>query len=255
MKKVLILILFAGLFASCRKDANGGSSNNSASGGSTSGNAGQGGSLARFTIAQDHLFMVNDRELKTFSLANPADPVLTKSITIGEDIETIFSYRDKLFIGSRNAMYIYSIANPSSPQELGQASHVRACDPVVANDSIAYVTVRRGTDCGGTTNALYVYDVTNILNPKQKNVIALDGPWGLGMMNNRLYVCDGGNGLIVYNITNPLYPSQIKRVSGEIFYDVIPVDSENILICMIEGGIAIYSTANDELQKLAKIVN
>jgi hypothetical protein len=251
MKKILISILCAVSLWGCSKD-----SNKPASSTASTGSSGQGGSLARFTLSQNHLYIVESQLLKVFSLSNPADPQLVKEISVGQDIETIYVFEDKLFMGSMNAMYIYSIANPSSPQYLGDASHVRACDPVVANDTVAYVTVRSGSACGGTTNALYVYDISNILIPQQKKVIALTGPWGLGIRADRLYVCDGGEGLMVYDITNAEYPSYVKKVTGEIFYDIIPVDNSNLLICMIEGGMAIYEVGtNDAITKLAKIVN
>lgn len=250
MKKILFLfipILFSIAFAACSKDNKGTAS--------TADQVGTGGSLARFTISNGHLYVVEMQELKAFSLANPVDPVLTKTLQVGINVETIFVFEDKLFIGSQQAMYIYSIANPSSPQLLGQASHVRACDPVIANQDYAYVTVRSGTNCGGTTNALYVYDVSNILNPIQRNVVPLETPYGLGMREDRLYICDGGNGLQVYNITNPEYPAFIKEVSGEIFYDIIIDDADDLLICMVEGGTAIYKVAGDNITKLSKIVN
>jgi hypothetical protein len=248
MKKIFIPILFALslTMGACSKD--------NKSTGSTGEPSGQGGSLARYTIAQGYLYMVDAQELKAFSLANPTDPQLTRTISVGQNIETIFSFQDKLFIGSQQAMYIYSIVNPSSPQLLGEASHVRACDPVIANDSIAYVTVRSGTNCGGITNALYVYNVENVLNPVQRNVVPLSGPYGLGMRGNRLYVCDGGDGLQVYNITNPIYPFEIKKVSG-IFYDVIVDDADDLLFCMIQGGVAIYDISNDNMTRLATITN
>lgn len=249
MKKILFVfipILFSIAFAACSKDNKGTAS---------TAETGQGGSLARFTIANGYLYMVDMQELKAFSLSSPSDPVLTKTVQVGMDVETIFVFEDKLFIGSQQAMYMYSIANPSSPQYLGQASHVRACDPVIANQDYAYVTVRSGTNCGGTVNALYVYDVSNILNPLQKNVVPLETPYGLGMRDDRLYVCDGGNGLQVYNITNPEYPAFIKKVPGEIFYDIIIDDADDLLICMVEGGTAIYKVQGDDITRLSKIVN
>lgn len=250
MKKIFYIfipILFSLALAACSKDNKGT--------GSTGGEAGQGGSLARYTIANGHLYMVDMQELKAFSLANPTDPLLTKTVQVGSDIETIFAFEDKLFIGSMQAMYIYSIANPSSPQYLGEASHVRACDPVIANQDYAYVTVRSGTNCGGTTNALYVYKVTNILNPQQVNVVPMSSPYGLGKTDDVLYVCDGGNGLQVYDITDPVYPSHKNSVAGEIFYDVIVDEADDLLICMVQGGTAIYRINGYNLEKLAKIVN
>lgn len=252
MKKYILYIsLLAVLFASCDKASDSGPVNTAdptAAGNTT----GQGGSLARFTIADDRLYVVDDQKLYTYSLINEDNPQLKSSQSIGFNVETIYAYKDKLFIGSQQAMYIYSISNADYPSKLGEARHVRACDPVVANDSIAYVTVRSGTNCGGTVNAMYVYNINYILQPRQRNVIPMKNPHGLGMKGDRLYVCDGSNGLSIYNITDPIYPKLVKQVYGDTFYDVIIYD--NLLICMIEGGMLLYEIKpNDELVRLANI--
>lgn len=253
MKKFINIFLALGVvffIASCEKQDNTTSSATGATG--TSGSTGQGGSLARFTIAQNHLYVVDSRKLHTYSLVNSASPKLTSTQNIGEDIETIYAYKDKLFIGSMNAMYIYSISDATRPVKLGTASHVRACDPVVADDNVAYVTVRSGNTCGGTQNALYVYDVQNVLSPKQKNVITMDNPWGLGMHNNTLFVCNGKDGLSVYDITDRYYPSLKQKLFDDTYYDVIVYD--NMLICMVQGGTLLYELkADGQILKLAKI--
>ena len=80
----------------------------------------------------------------------------------------------------------------------------------------------------------------------------MKNPHGLGMKGNRLYVCDGSNGMSIYDITNPIYPKLVKQVYGDTFYDVIIYD--NVLICMIEGGMLLYEIKpNDELVRLANI--
>lgn len=237
MKKLSYLIIALLCLQACNKD----SSSNSLSNGSNSasGGTGQGGSLARFTIAQDYLYVVDNKQLYAYSLASSERPVLKSSVNIGFNIETIYSYGDKLFVGSQNAMYIYSIINPAQPDRLGEASHVRACDPVVANDSMAYVTVRGGSSCGGTRNSLLVYDVRQILNPRLLNTINLEGPWGLGLKGDRLYVCDGAAGLKVFSLANAANPELISVVTGETFFDVIP--TTDVLVAMVEGGTALYS--------------
>lgn len=213
---------------------------------------GTGGSLARFTITLGHLYVVDGRSLYTFNLANGAEPELVSTTNIGVNIETIFTWKDKLFIGSRDAMYVYSIANPSTPEIMGSATHVRACDPVVANDTVAYVTVRTGTTCGGNTNALYMYDLHNVIQPILKNTVNLKNPHGLGLQGRSLFVCDGSDGLKVFNIKEAYYPILSRTITGETFYDCIPYD--NILICMIEGGTAIYDISNtNDIKLLSKI--
>lgn len=229
---IVIVILTSLSLSSCDKD------NEAFSGPDT----GTGGSLARFTITLNHLYVVDNKQLHTFSISDPQNPIKVHVDDIGFDVETIYTWKDKLFIGSQSAMYIYSIADPGQPSLLGSASHVRACDPVVANDSIAYVTVRSGSNCGGDRNALYVYNLKNVLQPTQMNVVNLQNPHGLGIQDSTLFVCDDSYGLRVYNINQPYYPIQIQRIEGETFYDCIPND--NLLICMIKGGMAIYDISD-----------
>jgi len=263
MKRLFFLLTILIGLQACTKDA-GLSSSSSGSGYSTgSGNSvlnsagggggtGQGGSLARFTIARDHLFVVDDRDLYTYSLANSEHPQYKNKVQVGFDIETIYSYEDKLFLGSQNSLYIYSIADPAQPVMLGEARHVRACDPVVANDTLAYVTVRGGNSCGGTVNALLVYDVRDVLNPVLRNTIPMKSPWGLGIRGNRLYVCDGSAGLVVYNLADPIHPQVLGKLSNETFFDVIPTG--DLLIAMVQGGTSLYSYgAGDSLVFMAKV--
>lgn len=249
MKRIIYILSVFLFVAACDK-----TDNTVAPMGTSDGNTGQGGSLARFTIANDHLYVVDNKKLYTYSLANSATPVLTNNQQISTDIETIYAYQDKLFIGSQEAMYIYSISDASHPVREGQASHVRACDPVVAKDKYAYVTVRSGTSCGGTISALMVYDITYISNPSLKKTINLEGPYGLGIKDNRLYVCNGSNGLNVYDISIPTNPQLVKKIQGDTFYDVIPTN--DVLICMVQGGTVLYNyNPADELVKAAKISN
>src|SRR5690606_21363599 len=83
------------------------------------------------------------------------------TVSIGFDVETIFPYGEKLFIGSASAMYIYDISDPKNPARQGTVSHIRACDPVVADGNYAYVTLRNNNSgCGGSQNILNIYDIS-----------------------------------------------------------------------------------------------
>jgi len=233
---------------SCDKD-------NSGNNISPSSNSGTGGSLARFIVVGNYLYVVDHQNLVTFSLSNPGQAINVNTTQIGFNIETIFSWKDKLFIGSQSAMYIYSVSNPSAPAYLGEASHMRACDPVVANDSIAYVTVRSGSTCGGTVNALFVYDYKNPMNPVQKMEIPMANPQGLGLQDNTLFVCDREEGLAVYALENDYYnPDRIATITGETFYDCIPYG--DLLLCMVDGGTALYDISDrNDIKQVAKIMN
>lgn len=224
------------LLAACAKDSN---SPEFANGG------GKGGSLAKFAIEGNYLYVVNRATLQVYDIHNSGAPVLKDSLGVGWNIETIFAYDQKLFIGSSDAMFIYNLDNPAKPQRESAVSHFRSCDPVVTQGNTSYVTLRGGRTCGGNVSALLVYDVTDIKRPLQKHSIPLESPYGLGVQDSALYVCNGTNGLVVFDIKNAEVPRELMRVTGDNKYiDVIPYNG--VLIAYVEGGIRFFDISEPQ---------
>lgn len=234
MKKIFYPIAALVIFfmASCTKD--GGSSLSSADGSSSN------GSLTRFITVGNYLYTVDFKNLKAYNISNPATPVLKTTTFIGFNIETIFPYGDKLFIGSNQNMFIYSISNPEAPTKISEVTYfVRGRDPIVVKDTVAYSTLRNF----GTGGTLSVFNIKNINTPVNVNTTFLNSPYGLGIKDSALYICEGPNGLKVFSIYKPHLPVLKKQISNtETFYDVIVED--NILFCYIKGGIYLYDVSN-----------
>lgn len=238
MRSLLNIPLFLSLvflITSCSKD---GSSTDLKSSGGT----GTGGSLARFTIAANHLYIADYTTLRVYDLADPDNPVKKATVNIGFVVETIFPYQDKLFIGSTTGMFIYSISDPSTPVKLGVAQHVRSCDPVVANGTTAYVTLRGGTPCGTAEDGLYIYDLSNVLSPVLKSLFRISTPGGLGIKDSVVFVCRGNSGMTLVNVKNPAVPQLMYTVNDGNYFDVIPYG--NLLICYVATGLFIYDISN-----------
>jgi hypothetical protein len=118
-------------------------------------------------------------------------------------------------------MYIYSLANQDVPKQLAQVTHIRSCDPVIADGNYAYVTLKGGARCGGFTDQLDVLDITNIVSPVLVRSYLLSGPTGLSKDGDILMVCDGNEGLKFMNAANPSAITMLGKVTGIIPYDVI----------------------------------
>src|SRR6266496_3434035 len=96
---------------------------------------GVGGSMARFAIMNDHLYTVTTSKLNVLNITNEQQPEWVNTITPDDrfaSIETIYPFKNKLFIGSQTSMFIYNVDNPSAPVLEGMFNHVRVCDPVIA---------------------------------------------------------------------------------------------------------------------------
>lgn len=203
---------------------------------------GKGGSLAKFTIIGNYVYAVSSHFLYTIDISNPSLPSKVNESPLNFDMETLYPYKNRLFIGSKTGIYIYSIEQPSAPKLIGEAKHGRSCDPVIANDSVSYSTLKGSTFCGPATSGLYVYDVRNLSAPVLKKLIPLNDPIGLGMADSALYVCNANEGLKVYDIKDAYLPLEKLTVAGPGFIDVIPYD--NLLICWTATGINLYDITN-----------
>lgn len=229
MKKLPLLLLI--VLLGCHEDF----SNDSASpGGSESG---QGGSMARFAIQGDHLYTVDRTSLNVFDIQDAAHPAQVNIAEIGTQIETIFPREDHLFIGSQSGMHIYDITDPQRPAWKSTFEHIVSCDPVVADDRYAYVTLRSiETVCGRFTDQLDIVDIDDLTNPTLVASYDMVHPKGLGVDGKELFVCDAG--LKVFDITNvdSLKLKYHFRIEAN---DVIPYN--DYLMVIGDNGLYQYS--------------
>ena len=213
---------------------------------------GMGGSMARFALVNNSLYTVGSSDLTVFNISNPVDPIYITNKNIGWSIETVYPFQNNLFIGSTTGIFIYDITNPSDPKQLGQFSHFTSCDPVIADGQNAYATLRTGNFCNGNVNELDVIDINNLSHPVLKKTYSLGNPFGLSKDGNLLFVCDGSNGLRVYNASDPLSLQLIKTIGGIDTYDVIAYNG--IALVVAKNGLYQYnySLANN-IYLLSKI--
>ena len=212
-----------------------GINNSTASPLATKATQGKGGSMARFAIQAQHLYTVTLSKLNVLDIAAPQAPQWKKIIDLNWGIETIYTFKDKLFIGSSTGMQIFSVSNPANPEKAGTFEHVRVCDPVIADDDYAYVTLRSGTTCNGFTNELEVVNVTDVLNPVMIKAYPLQNPHGLSKDEKWLFICDGAAGLKVFDASD---------ASNIVLKQTIDIGETYDVICM--NGLAIVS-AKDAL--------
>lgn len=204
-----------------------------------SGGTAVGSSMAVFTIVNDYLYTVDNSRLNAFSLSDALHPSKISDQHIGWNVETIFPFKDKLFIGSMSGMFIYGLTNPASPNYISQFNHMRVCDPVIADDNFAFVTLRNGTTCGGTINQLDVVNITTITSPVLLKSFPFTNPHGLSKDKNVMFVCDGTAGLKMIDASkvDNLVVKQTLAIGKAI--DVVAYNNKAFV--MLEDAIQIYS--------------
>ena len=244
------LVLLVAWLSSCQKGSS--DSGPSMPGGET---AGKSGSMAKFNISNDHLFLINEKDLIIYDISNSSNPIETSRLEVDFGIETVFTLHDKLFIGANNGVYIYDIGNPANILYLSHYEHITSCDPVVANDEFAFATLNANSSCRWQTgaNVLDVINIQNIVYPQHVDSYFLDDPKGLALEGNYLFVCNGVSGLEIFDISNPYSLDKISGVAGIHAYDVIL--NNNVLILVGEDGLFQYNYDNVyQLELLSNIL-
>lgn len=210
---------------------------------STSGLTGRGGSLARFAVTSTHLYAVDNTTLHVYKFELNGSTTLVNSVDLGGGVETIAARGTQLFIGTNQAMIIYDISSADIPQYLSQYNHFAGCDPVVVQDTLAFVTLRT-TGC--RPSSVNTLDIINIKVPTQPSVVAsygLQSPYGLGIDGELLFVCEGENGLKIFNVSDPHNPQVVKNYDVDAF-DVIP--NKGILLLTGKHGIVQYDYSDQQ---------
>lgn len=214
--------------------------------------AGVGGSMARFAIMNNYLYTVTMDKLNVFNISTPNDPQLSNAVSVGWSIETIYPFKDKLFIGSNTGMFIYGTQNAAAPDKIGSFSHARVCDPVIADDLYAFVTLRSGTTCQGFTNQLDILDINNLSSPTLVKSYQLTNPHGLSKDGNVLFVCDGKDGVKIYNAANVRDLKLIKNIASMNTYDVIAYSG--VALVVAEDGLYQFDYSDlNNIKLLSKI--
>ncbi|MBN2652792.1 MAG: hypothetical protein JXR63_10455 [Spirochaetales bacterium] len=211
---------------------------------------GAGGSRARFSIANNHLYIVNWKSMKIFNLSDPSNiPSEYRKIEMESGIETIVQNKrpegNYLLIGAINGVYFYSIEDPLNPKLVSKFTHVVARDPVIAatdpetNKIYAFSTIQ-----SWQTNNFFALDISDINAHKVIEEKKLQNPQGLSCDWPFLFVCD--TGIKMFSISTNVATGGISVntaspvASTEDFLAIDVISWNGTLIAIKDDGIQLY---------------
>ncbi len=199
------------------------------------------GSVNRIAYNDGYLYTISNEYLTVFE--DGAELSLVRSDHGAWQMETIYPFKKKLFVGTRNSMEIFSISNPAEPMRETTFAHAAACDPVLPSDDVAYVTLRTDDDecAGAASDALLVVNTSDIFFPELVEEIAMESPYGLSLIGDRLYVGEGVNGLKIFNAADKYNLELIAHDKSVEAYDIIEHPTQaNIILVASPAGFGQY---------------
>ncbi len=202
------------------------------------GATGVGGSMARFTIVNHYLYGLDGANLDVVDITTETHPVAGTTIPVNWDAQTLFPHNNNLFVGARAGMYIFDLTKPDQPTLISQYDHILSCDPVVVEGDYAYVTLYSGSGCHVETNQLEVIDIKDLAAPTLVKIYPMTSPHGLGISDGILFICDGVDGLKIFDASDPFSISahSLAHYDKINALDIIPFNH----IAMTIGSDGIY---------------
>lgn len=159
--------------------------------------------MERFAIAGNHMYAIDLNRLVTLDINN-LEPRVVHKEEVDWGIETIMIYQEYIYLGSRNALYIYSIANPEKPVQVSAYNMNNARRLGILGN---YLFVSEGDQ------GIRILDVSNPQNLVEVHYTADMSAFGIIPHNNVLMIT-GSSGIVQYDYSN----------AGEIAYlSTIPV--------------------------------
>lgn len=159
--------------------------------------------LGRVVTIGNNLYAVSHGQLKTYDIANAANPTEINRSNFGSNPSVFSNYQNYIYVGYTNSFSdAFQIFNTASTNPSLQSSHpiFKPCSSVAINANYAFITERTNSECGAGGNNLTVLDIST----SQATVVRtynLTSPYGLALDGNNLFVCDAG--IKYYDASNP----------------------------------------------------
>lgn len=209
---------------------------------------GKGGSLTRFTIINNQLFVLDESSVRLYNIADDGSFNLHQELNVGSNLETISYNGEYIFIGSSSAVHFLELGPGDQINFLSSYRHITACDPVVGIEGIAYSTLRSSGCRFNNEEVLDVIDYSDVFNPILIRSYSTFSPLGLAVNNDFLFVCEN-NGMTVYDRSNPrqLEKLDFMNIPNDVPIDLI-VNGSQIIIRSEQG---MYNASVNESGELA----
>ncbi len=185
------------------------------------GGTGTAGSLARFTIVNNNLLVLESQKILQYEIVASGDLSFVRELNFfASNLETIFPYGDYVLVGSSDQVYFLNFDAQNNLNLLSSYEHITACDPVVAANGVAFSTLRSSNCRFNSNEVLEAIDISNIESPQLIKSYPSEAPYGLAVNENNLFVCERG-GVAMYDVSNP---ENILLKGYKAFQNELPLD-------------------------------
>jgi len=169
--------------------------------------------------------------LRVIDASQADNPIEVGNYNPSESINGITLYNGYVFIAEGSSgVEVIDISNPANPTKINLFTVGAPANEFVMNDDTLYIS----TDSG-----LYIYDVSNVLNPVPLGSYELSDFGSMVYSDGYLFVTTGYNGMKVLDVSDPFSITQVAACSVGWYASRISQSDDNLYISDQNSG-ALY---------------
>lgn len=174
--------------------------------------------------------------LSNFDLRSLSAPILGDQITIDGSAQIAFAAGAQgihlIYDGNTDLTYFVDAQEPGKLR-LSAGLRLGPTDAIAVQGDRAYIGITGPT---GTTPGLAVFDISTFTVPREIGRIALPSVvTALAIADERLYMLDSAQSLVIYSLAEPATPSKLGAVTLEDRYIHMAVSDEIAYIALTNG--------------------
>lgn len=232
------------LLGACAASSDGNSNGNN--------NQSTSGSTATMLPYKNFAYSLDYNVLKIIDLSQTPPALVFSKYLSGP--ETLFINNNHLYVGGILGVDIFNIEDPAKPIYVAEYEHMKACDPIIVQDDIGYITLRSGFNnfCRlAGPNRLEIVDMADPSAPERIAEFPMTNPYGLALTDTHLAVCEEAFGLTLLDVDQPLMVMEVAKFPAINCFDLIYQDGR--LIATATDGIYQFAAESEFISLISKI--
>ncbi len=198
-------------------------------------------SIAQFTILEGKLYGLDNETLNIIDLQNPAQPEFLSSQLFLLEAMKLSNFKNSLAATNPFGTTIFDVSNGIMVAGSNPLSQVTPCDYFAYKDDLVFYSKNTDNQCYTERTELVVTGLTTNNPAFITGIYPMEDPHGLAVQDGYLYLCDGVNGLKIYDISNEelLSDKLVANAKDMNALEVMPLESPSDLL-IVKGADGIY---------------
>jgi hypothetical protein len=147
----------------------------------------------------------------TYDIVDPKAPKLLNTLELdGRQCGVVSRAGGFLYFAVKSSLLVYDVSAPAQPKRAKALRFPGLAGQTIIKDSVLYMASGRSTNPG-----IHLFSLSDPAAPKHLAFLPVAGLWSMSVDGDRLIVTANGNGVSVFDLSDPQHPQILSQFSTD----------------------------------------